>query len=54
MATEDVNADADVEDNASEELFIPEWSVKRVIRMNHSSMCQDMMIHLATLVKKNI
>ena len=45
--SEEENVDIDAD--SSDELFVPEWSVKRGTRMKNSSVCRDMMVHLATL-----
>ena len=37
-----------MDNDSSDEAFVPDWSVKRGSRMNHSSVCRHMMIHLAT------
>ena len=49
---ETAEEDVDIDNDSSDEAFVPDWSVKRGTRMNHSSVCRDMMIHLATPVEE--
>ena len=40
-----VEEDVDIEEDSSDEVFIPEWSVTRGARLRDAAICREVMVH---------